>query len=924
MKKLINIEKILKSAQIMLLALCFGASVVSIANAQAMQEKCGDKWCARGQTCKVTEKEQLVWNAESMNDTEIVREYTCIGTPAAEPEGDPFPCGDKVCYGEEKCQKTLKTVVEDEDHVRFEYEYDCVVSNTEDKMSVSAGLGESSLTSKPMSRDEAIETYCYQLPDNKCLPYCKYDRVDSCLLCPIYGVIFNTVSRIGAAAIQGFSNSVVRIVVIGFGIWLAIQILLFVSSTETRDLKDLMQSIITQGFVVLLVAMIIKTGVADFFETFVNPVYLTGQKMAQTMFTSCGDNPEAKIVVNDDGTKKCVSNTTTMTAYNESTYIKSVPDGLPRSMGDSVIQTMTAMENYVRKFKAIGSSLMCQSWKEKWIVFPKFIFLVTGLAIWVLSMIIILGVPFLMIDSVFQLGVAAALLPIAVGGFAFKSTRQYTKKVWETFLNSMFSFLFITIIVLLLMSILQVSITQGIEEMGKGDANFNFESLFILDGNGSVMNVSFDTMLKSFSWSHPGFLKLATIFLLAWAVMNAGKEFADEFASSISSTSIGSDIGTMAASTTKGMVGKATKPLLKSAGKRISQGAVNLTGRVVKAPKRLVKRGIDSVRRRKLERKEKETGKAMYQDRLGRTHVLENGVETIKTTRVGRNGELQHVEVKNTRDLSIETIRTREMVNGQLQWVTKKTVDVKSSRMDRLISSDGKVDTKLMAKMLEGITSKEERDAVRLAIHQKVMEKRFGSNIHNHKDSLQRAPEIVSQNEETGEMIVKIVNAKGEVIFQRSKINKHGYMETEMIKADKQGKVTTLSSDGMRNRMSSARLSSNDLAKFEAAGNALNVAEKDIDFDKSFNSALEKDDNGRIKKQTSYSYSRRMQERIDRGARPETIGFDEDGNPLGIMSMEEAVGKRTEEGWQPGAFDSFVHSKGNEFRKADMEINFHT
>jgi hypothetical protein len=192
---------------------------------------------------------------------------------------------------------------------------------------------------------------------------------------------------------------------------------------------------------------------------------------------------------------------------------------------------------------------------------------------------------------------------------------------------------------------------------------------------------------------------------------------------------------------------------------------------------------------------------------------------------------------------------------------------------------------------------------------------------------MKNEPEVISQDENG--MVIKIVTEKGDVVLIRSKINKNGYMDSEMLKADKKGNVTTLSTDGMRNRMSSARLSDvNDLQKLENMGKD-DLADRkehngdDEKFNKLFDDLLEKDEKGNVKKKTNYSYSKKMQRRIDRGARPEDIGFDESGNALGIMGMDEAIGVKTSDNkWEAGAFAKFVGSDGNEFRKADMDINF--
>lgn len=738
---------------------------------------------------------------------------------------------------------------------------------------------------------------------DKCTPYCKYkdDIVNDCFLCPIFAVIFNTVSQVGDTAVGNYSASVVKVVVVGFAIWLAIQVLMFASSFETRDFKDLAQSIITQGFVIVLVVVILQTGVSNFFKTFISPVYETGQKMAQTMFDACGN--QGIVVDKKSGVKQCANDKISAIEYKKSPHIRTdIKNGLPSSMGDSIIHTMTAMENYVRKFKAFGSGMACQSWREGGIIFPKFVLLITGGAIWVLSMLIILGVPFLMIDSVFQLGVAAALLPVAVGCFAFKSTRQYSKKVWETVLNSMFSFLFITIVVLLLMSILQVAVESGVSSVNTTQASF--DDMFTAGAAGKTY---FTEITKNFSWAHHGFLKLAFTFILAWAMMGMAKEFADEFASSISNTSIGSSIGTMAASTAKGMATKLGAPVGKAIGERVTKGVSKLAQGIAKSPVRAWKLGRNYFSKRKLQKLQKQGKKAEYVDWRGRKHSLEGGIEKVSTTRVGKNGEIQSVDIMRSRDITMETVTTKQMIDGKMQTVVKNNIQANSSRLNRLISDDGKVDMKLREKMLAGL-SDEERKQVETAIHLKVAEKRFGSNLHDSKGAMKKEPEVISYDKDKNEMVVKIITAKGDVVLQRTRIRADGLMETEMLKADKKGNVTTLSTDGLRNRMSSARLSNvEDLQKLGALTGETLKKDKQGNisgFNNAFDDLLENDKNGQIKKQTSYSYSKRMQKNIDRGMRPGAEGY-------GMMSKEEA-----------DLAHRFIRAEGNEFRKAEMEINF--
>ena len=132
-------------------------------------------------------------------------------------------------------------------------------------------------------------------------------------------------------------------------------------------------------------------------------------------------------------------------------------------MGISIVKTMTMMENRVRKLSALGSSLICESWQERFIFIPKIRYLLVGLGVYILSFSIIVIVPFIMIDAVFQIGVATALMPFAIGAYVFNYTRKYCSKVWETFLNSALSFLFTSVVVLILLGAIKNSISSSVD-----------------------------------------------------------------------------------------------------------------------------------------------------------------------------------------------------------------------------------------------------------------------------------------------------------------------------------------------------------------------------------------------------------------------------------------------------------------------------
>lgn len=317
-----------------------------------------------------------------------------------------------------------------------------------------------------------------------------------------------------------FAGSVVQVVIIAFAIWLAVLVLGFISSVETRDVKDLVSSILQQSFMVALVIILLQTGGASFFNLVLNPIYTTGMKITQTalspdlskvktdgktLVVTQGNNSDQVTALLSQYQKTPVSEQQ-KTSYEvrcDKGNIYGLDKGaLPQEMGESILCTMTTIQNQASKIKALGSSAICYSWQKRVLIFPHLSYLLTGIGLWIGGMILIIAVPFLMIDAVLELAVAAALLPAAIGAYAFKITRRYSKPVWDTFLNSMFVFMFVSLIALMLTTAFEMVLI----DTTKGSLD---ELIF---ANTDAM--SFEKMLKDISWFSLAFLKICFALIL--------------------------------------------------------------------------------------------------------------------------------------------------------------------------------------------------------------------------------------------------------------------------------------------------------------------------------------------------------------------------------------------------------------------------
>ncbi len=777
----------------------------------------------------------------------------------------------------------------------------------------------------------------------RCSPACKYDSIELqsgeiCTFCPLLILIFKTVSAVGDRSATNFSNSIVALVAVAFAIWLAVECIKFVSSIKVKDFKDFAQTLVTKSFVVLVAIVILKVGVGSFYDILVRPVFNTALHMSDMMQETPNDEYHNKTklkgneyVKGDDRIKV------------ESSVFGTYKNGLPNEMGISIVTTMTKMENRVRMLSAFGMALMCQSWSDRIFIFPKFGMLIVGFVTWILSVSIIVIVPFLMIDVIFQLGAAVALLPFAIGGYPFDYTKKmFASKVWNTFLNSAFTFLFTSVIVLILLGALQISISSTLGE----------EEFFAMFDSSSEKGAEYFAAIKDSMhiFSIP-VLKLFFVFLLAWSVMNMGKEFASEFASAFSATNLGSQTGGLLGSMAKGAALKAATPVAKGASMLAKKGADNARRGMKRAGARFANRVVSSKFDKDESKLEKgPNGEIIAKGWFGRQHIKDaNG--NITTVRNGiakkrKNGTREVTVTERIRaENAIIVTRTLQIQkkdeNGNWVVIDSKELPGKIIPTDKsaegAFNKDGSCNPEVLAAMLKG-TSGAAREKAQRLLHAGIMEQRFSRGAFN-MSNMTAIEE--SRNAATGESVVKYMNKKGEIIITKMKIRSDGFIETTLTKIDSTGLVSTLESDGVRNKMTNRLLTKGfDMSKV-----------KDMSIEEVY-ANCKKDSSGKFKERVSFGYTdyykKQQAEGADTDDFPQIMftedlqeSYDENGNVRKSNFDRYLSGAATDRTDGGGAFkidftsgedkdDEVRLNRGNIFkrgnsydaREADMNFNF--
>lgn len=393
-----------------------------------------------------------------------------------------------------------------------------------------------------------------------------YLNSDSCVFCRMFKTIFNAASEIAYIANYKFSEPTKDLVIIGFCIWIALYLLKQVTSASQQSTGEMLKGILFQGFRVAVVVLILGGAMYEVMNVTLTPVLQTGFNFANILNNVTDETAEKGC----DLTADYMQN---IQGYDEE---RGFPDiqgtlsnnkkgakigALPKQIGQSIICGIKKMEDSTGYLMSLGKYSSCVAWgRHKWVeVMPHLGYLSTGIVLWLAGALLLLAFPWFLVDCILQFCVAAALLPCAIGAYAFKITSKYLKKIWDLFMNAMFNFVFMSVI----MYVINSNLNSWI---GYTPGTAPDEHIFV-------------TALspEGLAWWGIGALKIGLIMLLSWTFFGEAKELASKFANDLG-LGIGQKVGGTAGSIAKqaGLAGgKAGQTALRGAaslGRSAGQG----------------------------------------------------------------------------------------------------------------------------------------------------------------------------------------------------------------------------------------------------------------------------------------------------------------------------------------------------------------
>lgn len=217
----------------------------------------------------------------------------------------------------------------------------------------------------------------------------------SCITCPLFTMVSQSGLTLRTKMIQTTSKAAVKVVGIGFGLWLAMFVMKFLGTLKEPDIAGFWNGLAVRTFWVAFICAVLSSNVTDVINYIIDPICSAFVDVAVLALSRMPSSPIS-----------CSSSS---------------------NPGAGMACVVQAASNAF----AVGPSTMSSLLNN---LFTNPMALFSGCISIIVSYLIILIVPLYLLESVFCYFVILALLPMWVAAYAFPITRQFTATAWNSLL----------------------------------------------------------------------------------------------------------------------------------------------------------------------------------------------------------------------------------------------------------------------------------------------------------------------------------------------------------------------------------------------------------------------------------------------------------------------------------------------------------
>ena len=394
----------------------------------------------------------------------------------------------------------------------------------------------------------------------------KFTSINNgCWFCSLFDELFKAINSLTTSLSNILVEDCTKLLGLGLGFYILFKVLKAVISFGEIDPKQFFTDLF-MPVLKCLVAVAVLANLGNFYKQIVNPLAELSVGFATEIQSKGSEAGLAPLVqVNQSGSKVESRLGCEASSYTTSDKAEFGP-GV-----NNAIQCFLQMASFsLIQYMALGATFICDSFVMGYKVFPHWSMLGVGLCLFVGTFGIFLSFPFKLVDGLFRLMFVSALMPMWVVLWVLPQTRDYSKKAFDMFLNVLVTFIVLSVILLMCLTILGAA-------LGDLANNQDFWKL-MMDGKTKKA-------LEMIDWSSGTFFTMVAMTFLALSLVGKTESFVNAFVGGGAGGGMGSTLEgwTMAG---VGLVGsKIAKPIAKkgaeATGKAVG-GTADLVGKGIK------------------------------------------------------------------------------------------------------------------------------------------------------------------------------------------------------------------------------------------------------------------------------------------------------------------------------------------------------
>ncbi len=317
---------------------------------------------------------------------------------------------------------------------------------------------------------------------------------NSCMFCPLFKVLYNAGSFVAGKAHAFFAADIGRVIIIFLAVCLALIVLKNLASMNAKDPGTIINDILKKTFVCIAIFIIVTKDYYNLMNITLVPIIHTAMDLVNIGYPI----------------ENCTSGGGILGF--SSTAGANEAAGLPADIGKMIVCTAENIETKIYLLFENGKWAWCLGTGPHRLlhIIPHPVYIIDALFLYLGGIFFFVAYPWVLADAILQLGIAMALLPFAVAGYAFGGTKSYLPKVFGWILHSLFVFIF--------MAILMTCILDYIANLLQASTTVVDPKVLFTDANSGI------------AFFGPNMVMLIFVLVIGWCYMPMTKELAESFA----------------------------------------------------------------------------------------------------------------------------------------------------------------------------------------------------------------------------------------------------------------------------------------------------------------------------------------------------------------------------------------------------------